>query len=183
MKKLLFSVMFLLSVVASHVLAESGHFTFNGIPIDGNMSTFIDRCADRDYSLKERAAGTALLAGTFHGMVCDVLAETLPSEDCLWGVTVFLPSCDSWKELSACYGKVKDTFVEEYGTPVHCVERFLDVCGSDSLKMKSVRDGGCSYKSVFETETGQVDVAIWYDVIRGSCVLVSFIDKANSLRQ
>lgn len=177
--------MALLLTVASTAQVKTEHLVFEDIPLDGNMSTFISSCTDKGFAVKEKSEHTVLLSGSYRGGDCDFLVETLPCEDRVWGLTVYLPPSDNWQALYCCYDSIRQSFREQYGNPVHSVETFWD-CGdvsTDDQRLSCVCDGRCSYKTVFEDDLGQIDVVIWYSDVRGPHVLVSYIDKANSALQ
>lgn len=166
--------------------AEKGthHFSFKGIPIDGAMSTFQSSAEANGFVMLKKTARTVLLFGEYAGYQCRVLVESLSHQDCVWGLTAYLPSCDSWTTLYQTYKSFKDDFTTLYGSPVNCTETFLG--GEpidDAQKFLAVKMDRCMYKSVFETETGQVDLVIWHESENGCYVLVSYIDKENSMKQ
>lgn len=185
MKRLAFFLMTLLVTVASSAQRTSGHFEFCNVPIDGRMEIFIGRCNAQGFSVLEQTKHTTLLCGSYDKRNCRVLVERLPKEDCVWGLSVILPPCNNWKVLYSLYREYKDSFTKEFGNPIHCTEYFVnDGKGvSDDLKFQYVQRDECFYKSVFENEKGQIDVVIWHDEVNGCYVLISYIDKANSMKQ
>ena len=178
-------MMSLLVALSSFAQEISGHFEFCNVPINGKMEIFIGRCNAQGFSVLEETKHTTLLSGEYDGRNCRVLVERLPKEDCVWGLTVILPPCSNWNALYILYKEYKDAFSKQYGAPVHCTEFFHhDGKGApDDLKFRYVELDECSYKSVFENERGQIDVVIWHDEVNGCYVLISYIDKANSMKQ
>lgn len=178
---------FAMAVLMSLPLCAKGgieHFSFKGIPIDGTLSDFQSAAEAQGFETIKKDGHTALLFGEYAGSQCRVLVESLPSEDCVWGLTAYLPSCDSWKALYSTYETFKKRFSIIYGRPVHCTETFFNgELTDDSQKYLAVKQNKYMFKSVFETETGQIDLVIWNESENGSYVLVSYIDKVNSMRQ
>lgn len=173
-------------LVALPLCARHGdeHFSFKGIPIDGTMSDFQSSAEKKGFIALKKTPRTVLLFGDYAGRQCRVLVESLPHQDCVWGLTAYLPSCDNWQSLYDTYQSFKKELTSLYGTPVNCVETFLGGESTDNTKkFQDVNTDKCMYKSVFESETGQVDLVIWHDSENGCYVLVSYIDTENSKKQ
>lgn len=171
-------------LVALSSFANDGvHFEYDGIPIDGTLDSFLVRSKNHGYQLLEYTPRTLLLSGLYQEKVCRVLVESLPTTDTVWGLTVLFPSCMDWSRLLTDYKELKTTFKELYGEPVYNIEFFNSSFQpkTDIERIEALKSGHCSYKTVFESDYGQLDVVIWSDVINGCYVLVSFIDKKNSL--
>lgn len=185
MKRLSFFLMSVLFAVSSFAQESGCHFEFEGIPVSGTLDAFLSVSEERGYHLMERTDHTLLLSGRYKGKKCRVLVESLPHEDCVWGLTVLLPSRSNWKGLIADYNRMCDCFQDQFGIPQYQVEHFnvSKPLASDSLKYFAVQQGVCMYKSVFENALGQIDVVIWSDDVNGCYVLVSYIDKFNSYKQ
>lgn len=185
MKRIHFLVMSLLVALSSFAREDTGHFEFCGVPIDSRMEIFVGKCNAKGFSVLENKKFTTLLSGTYGDSYCRVLVERLPKEDCVWGLTVIFPAAKDWEQLYSRYKEYKDSLSQAYGDPVHCVEYFHHEGKgiSDAEKFEQVQQDACSYKSVFDTKNGQIDVVIWHDDVNGSYVLMSFIDLENSKKQ
>ena len=185
MKRLSVFLLTVLVALAASAWGRARHFKFNGAAIDGTMESFIGSKPFKRYQVQERSAFSTLLTGPFAGRQCRVLVERLPDEDCVWGLTVMLPSRDDWRGLLADYREFTAQCAKQYGSPVASSESFIGYNDpeNDRLRFWYVQEGICSYKSVYETDEGQVDVVIWHDSTNGCYVLLSFIDKSNSQRQ
>lgn len=185
MKRLSFFLMSVLFAVSSFAQESGCHFEFEGIPVTGTLESFLTISEGNGYHLLERTDRTLLLSGKYKGKKCRVLVESLPQEDCVWGLTVLLPSRDSWKGLVTDYERLCNVFRKQFGNPQYQLECFnvSTPLLSDSLKYFAVQQGVCMYKSVFENALGQIDVVIWSDDVNGCYVLASYIDKFNSYKQ
>lgn len=183
MKRFYFVAMSLLVALSS--FAQNEHFEFCGVPIDCKMEVFVGKCNAKGFSVLEHTEYTTLLSGTYGNSHCRVLVERLPKEDCVWGVTIMFPSAKDWGQLYSLYRAYKDSLSQKYGAPVHCVEYFHHASKdmSDAEKLRHLQQDACSYKTVFDTKNGQVDVVIWNDDLYGSYVLMSLIDLENSMKQ
>ncbi len=179
---------FLMSVLLSltSFAQETGcHLDFEGIPVTGTLNEFLTISESKGYKLMERNEQSMLLSGLYRGKLCRVLVERLPDENLVWGLTVFLPSCDNWKDLYRDYKDLCRVFRDKFGKPVDVTEWFDMVKrpASSRKRFAAVKDGRCFYKSVYEDPLGQVDVVIWSDKTNGCYVLVSYIDNINSHKQ
>ncbi len=99
--------------------------------------------------------------------------------------TACLPPVYDWKSLERQYKEMKSLMTMKYGKPRRSVERFRHrVPYGDNLHYgNAVKSGECDYRSEYEVEGGQIDLAIhnFSDPLRPFLVMVRYVDRENLL--
>lgn len=161
----------------------SEHLTFKGIPIDGTLTSFVQKMKQKGFTHITTSDGTAIMGGTFAGYKdCTLGIISTKGGNLVYVVNVIFPSCDTWSSLEIDYLSLKDMLTEKYGTPSDCVEEFRSYSPpeDDSMKMIYLKNDKCKYRTFFQTEKGDIMLRLTYlDSSMKSCVTMSYRDSMN----
>ncbi len=179
MKKLLIVLILLAGMNAA---AQNGHMMFKGIPIDGNLTTFVNKLKQKGFSVLQSENGVAMLKGDFAGQKNCVVGVYEHESKIVNRVVVMFPSKDTWTYLYNDYRDLKDMLTEKYGEPAGVQEEFPDASTynfNDSDRMHEVRMGRCRYICDWETENGSIELRIDHQMMLGCMVVLLYIDGEN----
>uniref|UniRef100_UPI00405726D2 hypothetical protein n=1 Tax=Alistipes sp. TaxID=1872444 RepID=UPI00405726D2 len=186
MKRLLWIVIFTLLSITSLSAQEVEHLKFKGVPIDGTLDEFVSKLEATGLTFWGKYDGVAILRGTFVGeRNCMIIANSLENKDLAWMVAVCLPGRDTWSLLLKDYEGLKSMLEQKYGVATQVIEEFKDdyvarSSTSDFLKLSAVRDGECTYTTLFETELGNIELLLMHNELMGYCAVLRYYDLTNS---
>lgn len=167
---------------ASSAFAKN-HFEFLGVPIDGPVALFVQQLRPMGFSPVGSPGRLSVMQGLYSSFgQSEIVIESLPQKSCVWGLTVHSSAHSDWNTLLSGYYTMKSQLIRTYGSPTFSTERFYTQVSTNADCLSALAEGTATYKSVFETEDGQVDLVIWNDEQYGPHLLLSFIDKGNSER-
>ena len=161
----------------------SEHLTFKGVPIDGTLSEYVVKMRKAGFLELETSGGTALLSGDFAGYKeCHVGVSTLKQKDLVYKVAVIFPEKDTWSTLSGNYFDLKKMLTEKYGEASINVEKFdgYSQPRDDQRRMYEVEFDRCKYACVWQTEKGNIQLAIDHDGVTKCFVTLAYFDKINA---
>lgn len=165
MKKFLVFMLSMLLCTAALAQTESEHLTFKGIPIDGSVSSFVEKMEQKGFTYLNTIGNTAFLKGTFAGCNdCTIHVYSIKDKDLVCNVAVSFPFANNWGSLSANYYWLKDMLTTKYGDPSECTETFdaYSQPEDDQMKMFYVETDKCKYISKYITSKGSICLAIWH---------------------
>lgn len=178
MKKILIA---LCIIMLSFAMRAQEHMTFMGIPIDGKISTFVQKLEDKGFTcVRTREDGVAYLTGSFAGKRdCIILVAPSVKSLTVWKVVVVFPSKSSWESLKNEYQTMKSLYSRKYGEP-NIYEFFISpYYEGDGYEMTAISIGKAYYESFFETNDGSIRLAIDDGEYRSGCVTVGYEDGIN----
>ncbi|MCQ2202236.1 MAG: hypothetical protein MJZ27_09130 [Bacteroidales bacterium] len=157
------------------------HFTFKGIPIDGELESFTNKLVDVGYKIEEIGNEGSLLNGTFAGIKnSEILVYIIPNKNVVYSVSVIFPSENKWRHLEYDYFSLKENLTKKYGNPISCIEKFEELYGdSDNDKLLALELDHCIFETFFETDKGRIKLHIASSPLAGSHVLIDYIDMVN----
>jgi len=161
----------------------SGHLTFKGVPIDGTLAGYVAKMKLNGFTHISSEAGLALLKGDFAGYkACTVGVTTLKDLDLVYKVVVLFPEKPTWSTLSGDYFNLKQMLTEKYGEPAEVTEEFQSAYQpeDDKSKMYEVQFDRCKYKSIWQTDKGQIQMSISHTDISSCYVILAYFDEINS---
>jgi hypothetical protein len=127
--------------------------------------------------------GVAVLQGDFAGYKnCNVSVSTLKEKDLVHKISVLFPEKDTWSTLSGNYFELKQMLTEKYGKPSDVVEKFdtYSEPRDDGNKMYEVKLDRCKYCSIWDTDTGEIQLSIDHKRLTSCFVKLAYFDKINS---
>ena len=149
---------------------------FRGIPIDGNISSFVSQLNKLGY-VGAYEDGMAMLKGKFGGKEVTVAVYSTEKTNLVYQVIVVFPNETSWYTLKSNYRELKNSLSTKYGTPVNSNEYFNSpYYEGDGYEMSAVRLGKVHYTSRFSTPTGQITLTIFKE----GAPMIAYEDKINS---
>lgn len=163
MKKFLVFMLGMLLCTAALAQTESEHLTFKGIPIDGSVSSFVEKMEQKGFTYLSTIDNTAVLKGTFAGYDnCEIYVNPIKQKDLVYLVGVHFPSVNNWEALSTNYYWLKNMLTTKYGDPSECTETFeaYSQPEDDQTRMLYVQTDQCKYESVYRTSKGAIKLYI-----------------------
>ena len=165
-------------------MAKGTHLKFKGVPIDGDLETFVTRMKRAGFKHAGTTRdGAEVLEGDFAGHKdCTVYVSTLDNQDLVSNIMVVFQAQDRWEYLYGDYKGLKQMLTEKYGKPSSCIEKFQDSFGvsDDRGKMYAVQFDKCKYETRFTPDNGEIVVWIEHEGFSSCYVALSYFDDANS---
>ena len=181
MKKLIIIAMLLVGITA---VAQGDHLKFKGIPIDGNLTSFVNKLKHKGFSLVNSEEGTSMLTGDFAAVKgCTVFVSEHKS-GVVNRVAVIFPSKDTWATLYYEYLNLKDMLTQKYGEPAAVEEEFQNRTYEldDNEKMHEVRMDRCHYICDWTPDNGTIELRIQHTSLMGCTVVLIYIDSDNDAK-
>lgn len=180
MKKLIFAIILLAGLAAS---AQTEHLTFKGVPIDGNLNSFVSKLKQKGFSLLHSESGTAVLNGDFAAYKNCMVGVYEHESGIVNRIAVMFPNKDTWARLYGDYSNLKEMLTEKYGEPTS-IEEFeqMSYDMNDNSKMHEVRMGRCRYISDWETNNGTIELRIDHQLSIGCMVILIYADAENDAK-
>lgn len=181
MKKILLSFFALLFSLV--VFAQSEHFTFKGIPIDGDLSSFMEQMQKQGFAWKAKDDNGAVFTGKFAG-VNDCCVMVHCSEGVVTAVSVMFPFAETWGELYGRFSSLKEMLTKKYGYPAVSKEEFQSYTpSSDGMKLFAVEQDDTDFLYVFEPKNGSIELSLSHRKVESyeekAFVLLKYFDKIN----
>ncbi len=161
---------------------EPEHLTFKGVPIDGTLDEYVAKMKQAGFTYLTTHDGIAVLEGDFAGYKgCTVSVSTLKAANVVNTIGVMFTNHDDWASLEKDYNNLKAMLTEKYGAPSECVEQFqgYEAPESNNEKMIYLQMNNCTWRTVFSTSKGHIELSItsgdysYYAMLR-------YFDKANT---
>lgn len=179
MKKLILTMMLLVGLTA---VAQTGHMTFKGVPIDGSLNTVVSKLKQKGLTLMHSEGGTAMLMGDFASFKNCTVGVFEHESGIVDRIAVMFPDKDTWVLLYNDYSKLKNMLIEKYGEPAIVEEVFQNQSSygfDDNDKMHEVRMDRCRYICDWETENGAIELRIEHNGMVGCYVFLLYVDSEN----
>lgn len=168
-------------MIAFAVSAQTGHLTFKGVPIDGTLSTFVNKLKQKGFTVMHSEKGTAMLTGDFASFKKCTVGVMEHESGVVNRVVVMFPDKDSWVHLYNDYSTLKTMLTKKYGEPASVEEEFPNKSYNfnDSDRMHEVRMDRCRYICDWTTENGAIELRIEHQVMIGCMVVLVYVDAEN----
>ena len=154
------------------------HMEFRGIPIDGDMSSFVNQLNQLGY-VGSIENGRAMLNGIFGGKDVTVAVYSSERTQIVYQVIVVFPNETSWYSLKSYYRELKNSLSTKYGAPYTSNEYFSSpYYEGDGYEMSAVRSGKVHYTSRYSTPTGQITLTIFKE----GAPMIAYEDKINAAK-
>ena len=161
MKKFIAFILFAIICVMCASAQDEG-LVFKGVPIGGELSSFISKLKSKDFTLIEKDGCRALLTGKFTGQNVKLLVVSTDSDKMVYGLGAIFDEIDTWQTILSQYENYKDLYTEKYGEPVQCIETYGNSVYSANSQINHIglESGEIVYKSVFMTKKGSIIIEI-----------------------
>ena len=183
MRKITLLIVCVSIVLSCFAQNSTEHMTFKGIPIDGTITDFTAKMKQKGFTHLGTQDGVALFTGEFAATKdCTVGVVSSKTTNVVNKVAVFFPDCDTWSRLYGNYSQLKTMLTQKYGEPTENVERFdgYSEPHDDGDRMYRVQFDECKYVTIWETEKGDIELAIDHDDVSSCFVRLSYWDKNNT---
>lgn len=107
-------VLFLVTVIFSSL---SNAQSFDGVRIDGSLSSKIQQYRAKGYVLNEMLPNGAIMKGKVAGNTVELFILTTPKTKVVYKMIVYLPVHTNWPDIKSEYAKFVDMFTEKHGEP------------------------------------------------------------------
>lgn len=175
MKKI--TLFIILTLLPAWSFAQEKHLEFKGIPIDGQLTEFVEKLKNEGYTLVQQEWFVAQLEGKFANKDCNIYVLATPKTNIVESVVVHLPQSTSWQTIQSDYYSYKEIFTNKYGAPYDSYEFFSNPYNEgDGYEMQAIREEKCHYISFWGVPEGTIYVQIsGYEQIT-----FTYEDKINS---
>lgn len=181
MKKLI--CLLLLCLLPSLAYAQRGaqHLTFMGIPIDGQLSTFVEKMKQRGFSLRDIGSGAATLRGTFAGYSnCEVMVVATPRSKRVHTVLVSFGVEHSWESLHDKYMELKVRLSGKYNKTYSIEEFPWGEPETNYGKLEAAKMGMINYVSSYSSDLGTIILNVRNAKNeKATYVTLTYVDRVN----
>lgn len=182
MKRMILQAICLFICLSSFAQTDSSHLCFDGIPIDGTLSSFVSRMQEKGYrqTQKKKLSGqdTAMMRGRFASIKGSFIIGSVQGEEDLVYQVIAMFAGKDWSDLLSRYRRLKDELFHVYGAPVKCIEGLHpNSLSNDNVSgMQHNAGGKYIYIALFETPQGSVFLRV---IRECGCVVAVYNDDIN----
>ena len=152
------------------------HMDFRGVPLDGDLNSFIGKMKELGYTLNKLDGDVAIMKGKFTGEDVDLYISATPKTKTVCKVNLYFSEKSSWNSLKSQYEEYKELFSKKYGENKKSYEFFSKpYYEGDGYELQAVRKEKCTYSTFYDTPRGYIAVQI----SKFECLLVGYEDKIN----
>lgn len=156
------------------------HIEFRGIPVSGNLNTFVGKLGGLGYKVAERSDNAVLMEGKFTGKDVEIIVFSSKKTKTVWKVLVRFDKATSWSSLKYDYEYYKSAFTKKYGNPETSYEFFSDpYYEGDGYELQAVRVEKCHYVSFYNTEGG----VVYIEMDKSERLCVHYEDSVGTEKQ
>ena len=182
MRKNLIAMMaaFLMLGSICYAQEEVKHMDFKGIPMDGDLSSYITKLNQKGFKTTSVEEEAAILKGQFAGEDVELAVYSTPRSKMVYMVVVVFPEQSSWYSIKADFKKLENNLEEKYGAPTLQRKSFdSPYYEGDGYEMSAVRLDKCNYFSRFLTEDGEINIMI----LKSKKIGLYYVDKVNDAKR
>ena len=184
MKKLLLS---LLVMSFSLTAFAQEHMTFKGVPIDGNVSDFVNKLVEKGLTVSKYDGlvgdpSVRVMNGTFAGIQnCDIIILSVPSTKIVCKVSVTTPNSKSWDDVLYEYNTLKKSLLEKYSNgEVNKYEYFVDPYSlGDGYELQALYKEKCKYYTSIMIPQGAIAIYMTTATYGEAHTAIHYEDKIN----
>jgi len=189
MKKILSLMLCVMTFTATLAQTESEHLTFKGVPIDGSLTSFVQKMKQKGFTYLTSLDNVVVMKGTFSGYNdCKIYVYSSEQKDLVYNIGVIFPETESWGVLSSNYFNLKEMLTTKYGEPSDCTETFdaYSQPRDDQMKMFYAQTDKCKYETVFALSNGWIKLIIshvranYQDTCYVSLIYTDFVNYMNN---
>ena len=184
MKRLIFLLLFVNTILISLAQDKSEHLSFKGVPIDGTLNEYVAKMKAAGFSLPWDAGRYSYSARRFRRLskVVQVGVSTLKAVNVVSTIGVIFPSHDDWSSLERDYDHLKSMLTQKYGEPTEVVEQFQGRTNpnTNNEKLHELMMDRCTWYTTFETTKGDIQLSLQKSDFGQYFVLLKYYDKINT---
>lgn len=158
----------------SSILHAQNTLQFKGIPVEGDVKTFISQLQAQGAKLDDTDDNLYLFVDNFAG-VSDCLIAVVHSDGTIVEVIVyFLSAQTSWYKLKDRFVTLEERYIKKYGKPSDSFKVFgRPYEEGDGNEMIAVEEKMCAYLSAWHVDNG----TIWMEIDALKCVAIHYENK------
>lgn len=181
LKKILFATLFCVATCLTANAQEStSHLEFKGIPIDGSMTSFLNKMNEKGFKTVTIQEGGSVMSGQFAGEDVDIAVYASPKSKTVYMVAVVFPEKKAWYSLKSNFKNLENNLQGKYGYPTIQRKEFdSPYYEGDGYEMSAVRLDKCNWFSRFSVEHGSIDIII----TSGKRVALYYSDQLNETKK
>lgn len=123
---------------------------FYGIPIDGNVSTFMAKLKAKNFTFRKYVETTAIMDGKVGTQSVEVFIFSTPTTKKVYRISVYFPKKTAWYSLKANYVDLVRSLTEKYGESERTLESFdTPYYEGDGYEMSAVELDKANYASLW----------------------------------
>ena len=143
---------------------------FNGVPIDGDLTTFVAKMKAKGYSLRKYIDNGVIMEGKVGYQQVEVFVFTTPKSKKVFRLSVYFPKKTTWYSLKSSYNDLLSALTEKYGEPETSYSSFSDpYFEGDGYEMSAVSLEKVNYYSA------------WLNKLNGNLSISLEISKYNQV--
>ena len=175
---------YLLTIFAAAMLYLSAsaqdHLCFEGIPIEGPVSSFVDKLKEAGFKEWEDDIARTLLKGKLFGRECTLIVKSNPDNGDVYAVTATFAIRNNWKLCKEDYLAAQEGLTRQFGRPTR-IEKFeRPFREGDGLELHHLNMGLCKWISTYNTPCGPVTLRLAPVIVNNGQLVVLWEDKINS---
>lgn len=152
---------------------EIKHLEFEGLQVDGTVSSFVRRLSEKGFKQEK---GTAILYGKVFGRQATVTVASTPDGNMVYLVLVTYQNKKRWDDVHNCYESMRMQLEARYGPPILFKEEF-DSPLAEADPIQALQYGNCTFASHFKADGGEIILSISKEAV----VEIYFVDTSNSV--
>lgn len=168
-------------IFAAFQLSAQDHLAFKGIPIDGNVASFVAKLNENGFQTVKQNDDGYYLEGLFSGHNCVLIVESSLISHTVHTVYVMNELKEDWATLQNDYSVLKKGLTLKYGNPVKMKEEFRSPYkDGDGHAYMAFKGGYADWNSTFKTKAGEIDLYIREQGYSSLNVIVKYEDSVNA---
>jgi hypothetical protein len=168
-------------IFATALFAQGSHLKFKGVPIDGSLTEFVNKMKTAGFTHIGTEDGIAALKGDFAGHKnCSIAVCTVKPLNIVSMIAVMFENKYNWSDLESDYNLLKELLTEKYGAPTKVTEEFESTYIDDNRKLSELSMDRGTWASLFETESGDIELYINSEGYESTRVVLRYRDKINT---
>lgn len=161
MKQLFTTMICLFLLIANSNAQQNPHLEFMGSPIDGSISSFVEKLEQKCFTKEKVEDNVVTMSGKFVGKNCELYVMCTPVSKIATKVSLYLPKDESLCSLKADYKKYKEMYTTKYGEPRNSFDFFSSpYYEGDGYETQTLRKEKCHYAAYWGVPGGSLAVSI-----------------------
>jgi len=129
---------------------------FDGVPVNGNLETFIRKMEEKKYNLvrKTEGQGQVIMNGYLAEQIVEIYVSSTPKTNQVNRLTLFFNEWNDWTKLKYEYDKILSVFTDKYGKPDDKYNQFLSPYGNTGTELTAVENDKSLFQSYWWKKDG-----------------------------
>ena len=140
------------------ILTFSSLFTtaqvFDGIPVSGNLDSFVKKMQGKKYNLTRLLEGGAIMNGYLANQLVEIYIGSTPKTKQVNRLSLYFNEWQDWYKLKNDYDNIISVFIDKYGNPDTKYNQFLSPYGDTGTEMTAVEMDKALFQSYWWKKDG-----------------------------